>query len=86
MPPTIQIKKKYNKVVQGLQTKYMRQPLMQIATDMGMSEHELHEWEQAFRPTHMNHWPMFMTNIQFGMRLKEDNPEEKLGNEELKSC
>ena len=39
---TIQIKKKYNKVVQSLQTKLMRQPTQQeIATDMGMSEHEL---------------------------------------------
>ena len=49
---TIQIKKKYNKVVQSLQTKLMRQPTQQeIATDMGMSEYELHEWNKPFRRT-----------------------------------
>ena len=34
----------------------MRQPTHQeIAKDMGMSEHELHEWEQAFQANTHDH-------------------------------
>ena len=82
---TIQIKKKYNKVVQTLQTRFLRQPTQQeIVAEMGMSESELHEWEQAFQANAHESLGDVYDQYSIWYASEEDSPEEKLGNEELK--
>ena len=82
---TIQIKKKYNKVVQNLQTKFMRNPThSEIAADMGMSEGELYEWEQAFQANAHESLADVYDQYSIWYASEEDSPEEKMGNEELK--
>lgn len=79
---TIQIKKKYNKIVQALQTRFMRQPTHEeIAAEMGMSEHELHEWEQAFQANAHESLADVYDQYSVWYASEEDSPE---GNEELK--
>jgi RNA polymerase sigma factor for flagellar operon FliA len=82
---TIQIKKKYNKVVQGLQTKLMRHPNPQeISVAMGMSEHELQEWEQAFQANAHDSLGDVYDQYSIWYASDDDTPEEKLNNQELK--
>jgi len=82
---TIQIKKRYNKVVQALQSQLMRQPNhLEIATEMGMSEHELQEWEQAFQANAHDSLADVYDQYSIWYASDEDNPEELLGFEELK--
>ena len=82
---TIQIKKKYNLVIQDLQTKLMRQPNQsEIANEMGMSERELHEWEQAFQANAHESLADVYDQYSIWYASEDDSPEEKLGNEELK--
>ena len=63
----------------------MRQPTQQeIAKDMGMSENELHEWEQAFGANAHDQLADVYDQYSIWYASEEDSPEEKLGNEELK--
>ena len=56
----------------------MRNPThSEIAADMGMSEVNFTNGNKLFRPMHMSRWPMFMTNIQFGMRRKKTVQKKK---------
>ena len=82
---TIQIKKKYNKVIQRLQAKLMRQPTEEeIAVEMGMSAHELHEWEQAFQANAHESLADVYDQYSIWYASDEDSPEEKLSDIELK--
>ncbi len=82
---TIQMKKKYNKVLQILQSRLMRQPTPQeTALEMGMSEHELQEWEQAFQANSHDSLSDVYDQYSIWYASEEDNPEETLGNEQLK--
>ena len=51
---------------------------------MGMSENELHEWEQAFRANAHDSLADVYDQYSIWYASEEDSPEEKLGNEELK--
>ena len=63
----------------------MRQPThAEIAADMGMSEHELFEWEQAFQANAHESLADVYDQYSIWYASEEDSPEEKLGNEELK--
>ena len=63
----------------------MRQPTQQeIATGMGMSEQELHEWEHAFQANEHESLADVYNQYSIWYASEEDSPEEKLGNEELK--
>jgi RNA polymerase sigma factor for flagellar operon FliA len=82
---TIQIKKKYNKVVQKLQSRLIRHPSpKEIAAEMGMSEHELQEWEQAFQANAHDSLADVYDQYSIWYASGDDNPEEKVGNEQLK--
>ena len=49
-----------------------------------MSEHELHEWEQAFQANAHESLADVYDQYSIWYASEEDSPEEKLGNEELK--
>ena len=84
MPHYNSDQKEIYKVVQNLQTKCMRQPThAEIAADMGMSEHEL-RMEQAFQANAHESLADVYDQYSIWYASDDDNPEEKLGNEELK--
>ena len=69
---TIQIKRNIIQVIQGLQTKFMRQPThAEIAAGMGMSEQEFTSGSMRFRRMSMSHWLMSIINIPSGMHLRK---------------
>ena len=50
----------------------------EIAANMGMSEHELHEWEQAFQANAHESLADVYDQYSIWYASEEDSPEEKL--------
>ena len=81
---TIQMKKRYNVITAKLQSRLMRQPTnTEISVEMGMSEAELHEWEQAFQANSHDSLDSVYDQFSIWYASDEDSPEEQLNNKEL---
>ena len=81
---TIQMKKRYNKAQNQLQSKLMRQPnVTELSVAMSMSETELQEWEHAFQANTNDSLDSVYDQYSIWYASDEDSPEEKLSQRQL---
>jgi RNA polymerase sigma factor for flagellar operon FliA len=82
---TIAMKQKVNQVVMGLERKLQRAPMdEEIAAQMDMTLEDLRKWQQAFEAN--LHQSIDEVNDEHSIWLISDeaNPEEAVGNQEIK--
>jgi len=81
---TIQVKKKYNQVVEKLESQLLRQPSrLEIAEQLEMSEDEVIEWEAAFQANTPQSIDSVYDQFSIWFTSPENNPEEEVNEAEL---
>ena len=81
---TIQVKKKYNQVVEKLESQLLRQPSrLEIAEQLEMSEDELTEWEAAFQANTPQSIDSVYDQFSIWFTSPDNNPEEEVNEAEL---
>ena len=81
---TIQVKKRYNAVVEKLERQLLRQPnRLEIADEMDMSEEQLTEWEAAFQANTPQSIDSVYDQFSIWFTSPDNNPEEDLNEAEL---
>ena len=81
---TIQVKKKYNQVVEKLESQLLRQPSrLEIAEQLEMSEDEVIEWEAAFQANTPQSIDSVYDQFSIWFTSPENNPEEDVNEAEL---
>ena len=81
---TIQVKKRYNDVVEALQKEYLRPPSREeIAIKMDMTEDELMEWEAAFQANIHQSIDSIYDQFSIWFASADNTPEEDVNEAEL---